>query len=238
MRVQNVKNTIVDTLLDIVAPHHCCGCGEIGHGICKGCINNIIETPFLYCAACTQLPAGVSGICSTCRPPYKRIWVGGERVDTLDTAIDRYKFAAARGMLASLVNVVDARLPSLPKEIVFVPIPTISKHVRERGFDHAVLLAKELGERRKLAVATSLLRRRTNTVQREATARRRKLQAKEAFRVQGKVDDTAIYVLVDDVMTTGATLHYGAKTLRDAGAQEVWAVVVARQVLKQGKIKR
>ena len=231
MRVQNVKNTIVDRLLDIVAPHHCCGCSETSHGICESCINNIIETPFLHCAVCTQSPAGISGICTTCHPPYQRIWVGGEHVGALDVAIDQYKFAAARGMAAPLAHLLDARLPSLPKEVVLVPLPTIAKHVRERGFDHTALLAKMFGKQRGLTVTTSLLRRRTNTVQREATAHQRKMQAKEVFRVQGEVNNEAIYVLVDDVMTTGATLHYGAKALRDAGAHEVWAVVLARQVL-------
>jgi predicted amidophosphoribosyltransferase len=56
------------------------------------------------------------------------------------------------------------------------------------------------------------------------------MQAKGAFCVIGEVNKDAVYILVDDVMTTGATLQYSARVLKEAGATEVWIVVLARQI--------
>jgi predicted amidophosphoribosyltransferase len=88
------------------------------------------------------------------------------------------------------------------------------------------LLAKRCGR----PYDASLLCRRTQTVQRGATAKDRQMQAKGAFCVIGEVNKDAVYILVDDVMTTGATLQYSARVLKEAGATEVWIVVLARQI--------
>ena len=222
---------MIDKLLTFVAPHHCCGCGEVGHPLCVSCINNIIDEPFTQCVACLRPSVRSSGLCHKCRLPYSRAFVGGSHTGTLDMAIDSYKFMMVREMSKSLTAVVDAFLPELPQNAVLVPVPTIATHVRERGFDHTKMLVRDIAAIRKYSYATSLLCRRTQTVQRGASARERNWQAEKAFRVRGKVDDAKIYVLVDDVMTTGATLRYGAETLRQAGAKEVWILVLARQIL-------
>lgn len=75
-----------------------------------------------------------------------------------------------------------------------------------------------------------LFRRVTTTQQRNATKKQWRVQAKEAFRSTRHLNG-GVYLLIDDVVTTGATLHYGAQALLDAGADDVWVTVVARQPL-------
>jgi predicted amidophosphoribosyltransferase len=111
-----------------------------------------------------------------------------------------------------------------------VPVPTISPHIRERGYDHTLLIARHVARRRKLRL-TPLLARQTNTMQRGASKSVRQKQAAQAFMLNGLVDPTLTYLLLDDIVTTGATLDAAAKMLKAAGAKHVWVAAVAYQTL-------
>ena len=120
-------------------------------------------------------------------------------------------------------------IPELPSDAIIVPVPTSRSHVRERGYDHTVLLARYIAKSRRLQCEQPLVRT-TSTTQRHASAVERHKQAKAAFAVKG-ITKHVPYVLVDDVVTTGATIKYAAQALLDAGASQVWVAVVARQTL-------
>ena len=220
---------MIDTLLSIVAPHHCCGCGKSGSLLCPNCKYNITSETKNVCLACGR-PSFRPGVCNTCKVPYSQAWFVGERKDVLQRLVGLYKFERAKSADKDLAGLLDDILPQLPENTMIVPIPTVPAHVRERGYDHTLLLAKRLGRIRRLPVAKILVRN-TNTMQRHATAAARGLQAKIAFRVVGKVDENINYLIVDDVVTTGATVRYAAKVLKDAGATQVWVAVLARQTL-------
>ena len=121
-------------------------------------------------------------------------------------------------------------LPELPAETVIVPVPTTPGRIRERGYDHMMLVTRYVARARGLK-CQRLVRRKTNTKQRQATAKKRDLQAKNAFFVRDKVDVNTPYLIIDDVMTTGATIKYASAALRDAGAKHVWVAIIARQTL-------
>jgi predicted amidophosphoribosyltransferase len=91
-----------------------------------------------------------------------------------------------------------------------------------------LLIARQLGRKRRLPVDTSL-QRITSTKQRAAGARQRTAQAKVAFACQRPLDPSLTYLLIDDVITTGATVKYAAQTLLDAGATAVWVASISRQ---------
>lgn len=232
--VINVKNTMITELLQYIAPNYCCGCGLVDGLLCDSCVKNIALEPFLWCVACSKRPAARDGICVECKTiGYDRAWVAGSHEGALDQAIDAYKFSASRDGAVPLAKLVDEVTPNLPANTVIVPIPTARQHIRERGFDHMQLLARRTAKLKGVSADASLLRRRTNFVQREATARVRKRQAKDAFFVKQTLDPEQIYLLIDDVMTTGATIRYATKALRKAGAKQVWVIIVARQMLSK-----
>ena len=220
---------MIDTLLSIVAPHHCCGCGKSGGLLCPNCKYNIISETKNVCLACGR-PSFNPGVCNTCKVPYGRAWFVGERKDVLQRLVGLYKFERVKSAYNDLASLLDNVLLQLPDSTVIVPIPTVPAHIRERGYDHTLLLARRLGRIRKLPVARILVRN-TNTMQRHATAATRGLQAKIAFKVAGTVDENINYLIVDDVVTTGATVRYAAKALKDAGATQIWVAVLARQTL-------
>lgn len=221
---------MLDTLLSFVAPHHCSGCAKTGTLLCDNCKYDIVSEPFWACVACGEAIGADNGICKKCRVPYQRAWCVAPRQDYLQQLIGNFKFTNAKAAYMPLADLLHDHLPELPSNVRIVPVPTIASHIRQRGYDHTLLVAKRLGHRRGLVVDRSL-RRATNTMQRGAGARQRVRQAQQAFVCQPRLDTDAIYLLIDDVITTGATVKYAAKALRDAGAQQVWVASISRQPL-------
>lgn len=221
---------MIDSLLSIVAPHHCCGCGFGGTLLCDNCKYDIISEPFSACIACGRGVTGKNGLCNGCHMPYSRAWCVSARQDQLQRLIDSFKFTNARAAYRSLAGLFHEHLPELPSNVRVVPVPTISSHIRQRGYDHTLLISKRFARIRALEVDT-VLQRATDTMQRGAGRRLRTEQAKKAFACPKPLSPDSIYLLIDDVVTTGATVKYAAQTLVDAGAQTVWVASISRQPL-------
>lgn len=159
-----------------------------------------------------------------------RAWHVGPRHDVLQRLVGLYKFERAKAAYKTLGDLLLSVLPVLPEGAVIIPVPTVAGHIRERGYDHAALLAGYVAKERHV-VYSSVLCRQTSTTQRHASAMTRRQQAQVAFVIDGPIIPSVPYVLVDDVVTTGASIKRCAQLLRDAGASEVWVAVVARQPL-------
>lgn len=215
-----------DQLIGLVAPHYCCNCGRIGLILCEDCKYNIISEKQALCLVCGRI-SKQSGLCSNCLMPYQRAWLVGQRSGALQKLINAYKFNNLRAAYQVLGDLVLAVLPDLPDGTVLVPVPTVASHVRQRGYDHIMLIARYVAKKRKVPIKM-VVKRLTKTKQRQADAKQRQLQASRAFMVHQKLDSKKIYLLIDDVMTTGATLKYAALALKKAGAKQVWVMVIAR----------
>lgn len=226
--MQNVKNTMIDTLLAYIAPHLCCGCGKIGSLLCDNCKYDITSEPFGECIECSG--ATTRNTCRQCILPYQKSWCVGDRSGVLREIIDCYKFENVKAGYKTLATLLDECVDDLPPQTIVVPIPTISSHVRARGYDHALLMARGFAQKRSLAVQ-KVLTRTTTTTQRGSSRQQRQVQAEAAFALSRPLCSDAPYLIVDDITTTGATLRSAANVLRQAGARQIWVAVIAKQPL-------
>jgi ComF family protein len=121
-------------------------------------------------------------------------------------------------------------LPYFGPETLLVPVPTATQRARQRGYDQADLLARELSEI--LGLPHQYLLSRLGQARQVGTGRKqRAAQLAKAFRVKGRVPINSHIMLVDDVVTTGATLEAAATILKKAGAKRVDAVIFAQTTL-------
>lgn len=224
----NVKNTILDSLLSVIAPHLCSGCGQIGRAFCDNCKYDITTEAFMGCVLCGEV--AFSGICDRHIVAFNQAWVVGTRSGPLQRLIGGFKFRNMQASVHDLADLLNRTLPTLPSSVIFVPIPTTPAHIRERGYDHMLIVTKKLGSLRHLPVL-QVLRRNNTLIQHRASRQDRIRQATTAFRIDGSIDPDSTYILVDDVVTTGSTITQAAHLLKNAGAQNIWVAVTSRQPL-------
>ena len=218
-------------IFNIIAPDHCYGCNNSGSVLCDNCKYDIETETFFGCLMCRK-PTLASKVCSDHGLSYSQALCVGERHDVLEKIIDAYKFGRNSRAAQMSGVLMTTQLETLPKNIKLVPVPTIASHIRQRGFDHTDIITREISKKLGCDVA-KIVSRRTNTVQRQASRAKRLKQASEAFRLNktSDLDEHAIYVVVDDVFTTGATAEAVASLLRAAGVSKVIVAVLARQTL-------
>lgn len=215
-------------LQNAFSPHYCCSCGKIGGILCDYCKYDIIQEQSIQCFACLRPADYFGGVCKACEVHYSKGWFVGVHRGALREVIAKYKFKRARATNVILADLLYDTLPELPAGTVVTCVPTVRAHVRERGYDHAELVAKGFARLRGLSYSSPLSRA-TNTMQRGAKKAVRLQQAKSAFKAKNIQGGT--YLLIDDVSTTGATMNYAAKALKDAGAFDVWVAAVTREPL-------
>ncbi|OJU88124.1 hypothetical protein BGO17_04105 [Candidatus Saccharibacteria bacterium 49-20] len=224
----NVKNTMVERVLQIVAPHPCSGCGKVGTILCEDCKYDIINEPFSGCILCGSYT--LYGICEAHASPITRAFTVGTRSGALEELINRLKFHYAKAAARPLADLFNEVLPLLPDGSILTFVPTVRAHIRERGYDHIGLVATYFSLLREMPL-TSLLRRRTKITQHTATREARQLQVVDTFEAMDGVDiREKVVLLLDDVVTTGATLQAAALKLVGMGAT-VWVATLAYQPL-------
>jgi len=169
-----------------------------------------------------------------CESEFEAIVVGGWREGVLEKIVEEYKYQAVWAMGEVLAEVLDAALPEKGAEcwqeiggenLVVVPLPTIGRHVRERGLDHTRRIARKLARRRGWK-CEQVLARAADTVQVGSKAAERQTQARKAYEVRSELDMKKTYILLDDVWTTGASMRAAAEVMRKAGAKKLIGLVV------------
>ena len=218
-----------DKPLSFIAPHYCCGCDKIGTLLCGNCKFDITCDRNFVCIVCHRPTIG-NWLCSTCKTDFNRAWVVNDRNGALQRLIGLYKFERAKSAYRELGDLLINILPDLPAGTIVVPIPTTPARIRERGYDHMLLIAKYVARSKGLE-CRQLIKRQTDSKQRQMNARQRQAQAKAAFCVEASINPETTYLIIDDVITTGATIKYAARSLKKAGAKNIWVAVIARQTL-------
>lgn len=206
-------------LLDLLFPPKCPFCGRLlekGELLCPGCQRDL---PWLAGRAAETKVELTKGCVSALR--YE---------DKVRSGIRGYKFSgrSARSIPFGVLVVQAVRDHGLSADLVSWPSLS-KKRLRKRGYDQAELLAREVGERLGLPVLRTLDKQERTAqsgIEGEAARRANLLGAYTALDPEGFRGKSVL--LIDDVVTTGATLSECAKTLRLAGAAEVVCATLAK----------
>lgn len=222
---------LLETVLSIFAPHVCVLCQTEGSLLCAVCSELELMPVPSRCYRCKQLTRD-SGVCTICRrhTALRHVWVRTEYNAVSSKLVLAYKFERARAAYQPLARVITEVLPFLSEDTIIISVPTTTSRVRERGYDHAYLLARAVAARTGLLHLRPVVRI-GQVHQFGAGGAQRRKQLESAFMV---TKPQAILgkkiLLIDDVVTTGATLETLAKTLKLAGAAQIDAVVFAQKV--------
>lgn len=221
----DVKITTRISILDLIAPHSCRGCGALGNIMCERCKKYNSKSILKICARCKK---PISSCC--CKTP---VYSAFYREGLMKDLVEEYKYHSIRAAASTLAELLNLAIPedfsskSDSYDVSIIPLPTIPKHIRERGFDHMLLIAKELSLIRKWKVEQALVRNK-NTVQVGADEKTRKLQAASAYQISEKwlLHPQSTYLLLDDVWTTGASMEAAISVLKKAGATNIASAVI------------
>ena len=225
---KNYNMRFIEELFNIIAPHLCISCQKEGDLICYDC-RMLMASPPPRCYVCGRWSDGFR-TCPSCRrrTSIHSLWTTATYEGAAKELVHRLKFERARAAAVPMADMLAAVLQEIDTgTMVLVPLPTATSRVRERGYDQATLIARELSRRLAIPLVPCLARQ---GQQRQVGSRRseRKTQMAEAFRVVGHRGFLNKHVLlVDDVLTTGATCEAAARLLRHAGAKRVSAAVFA-----------
>ena len=221
---------VVEKLFELLAPHNCLGCGREGPLLCDWCKPDAFAALPDRCYRCHKLSVD-SKVCENCRrfTPLAHVWVSTEYEGYTKQLLRAYKFERAKDAVELLAEHMDETLPYFKPDVIVTCVPTATSRVRERGYDHAAELAKALARHRGLKFRP-LLYRIGQSRQVGAKKQQRLSQLESAFRLSSKESIKARSILlVDDIVTTGASLSACAQILRAAGAKQVNGGVFAQK---------
>ncbi len=217
----------------------CVGCLSTNafRGLCKFCEADLPVNRW-HCHSCA-LPLAHSGdrhLCGDCLtspPPFDRSLIPWRYQYPVDSMISRYKYSGQRKFARPLIaGFADYLAPTLQdcgrsKPDMLIPSPMLPGRRRKRGFNQARDIAESLGHTLNIPVRTDVVRRTRKVQAQRGLGREARLTNMHGvFEVYKAVPERV--AIVDDVVTTGATMRILASVLREAGAQEIQVWALAR----------
>ena len=211
----------------MVLPAACAGCGRYGANLCRPCVG-ALRAP---AAATDRFLAPDPGV--VVGDALELAVAAFAHEGTLRKALAGLKYGSAAQVAGPLSERASPRLAELAAvagPAWLVPVPIHPERLRERGYNQAAVLAAGLGRVVRLPATELLIRRRATTRQHRLDRAARLRNLRDAFAVRPDARAPPVVILVDDILTTSATLEACAAVLRDAGAEHVYGFAVAREV--------
>lgn len=213
----------LEHIITPIAPHHCVSCGAPPSPLCGICCKLIPLAP-KCCYKCARPIA--DGLCITCSQSshLQSIAVHAAYSGLTIEILKAFKFNRVKAMASVVAGLM---APHCPNGLI-VPIPTAATRLRQRGYDQAVLIARYIAECAHKSYA-ELLHRKGSSRQLGQTRNSRQRQLTDAYYVSKRCRpplNTPI-LLIDDVITTGATIEAAAAVLQKEGYTQVRACLFA-----------
>jgi ComF family protein len=215
-----------------VLPDRCIGCGEIlkeKSYFCQNCAKDVSFMADPLCTKCGRTQFFCN--CSRYKNKYfsyvlSAFWYK----NSISKAICKFKFSnqikPARFLADNMIKQYNKYYNDMDFDVI-IPVPLFKFKKAERGYNQSEILAKYLSKELKIPLNKKILKKVKNTkVQHFLPRNERQKNLKDAYVASKKCKDLKI-LLVDDIITTGATLNECAKSLKDAGAADVCCIVAA-----------
>ena len=232
------KLDIKNFALSVLFPRFCFGCQKEGNYLCEDCLSTIEISEHQYCL---------------CEKP-QRIWQGGKCQRCVSRKLNGLYFAAPyqNSLVQNLIKLFKYKpfIKEISKPLasliinhfqlldnppafsgfLLLSVPLEKRKLKQRGFNQAEEIAKELSSFLKIPlISDCLIKIKETFPQVELSTEAREENIKGVFLVKNteKIRGRKVF-LVDDVYTTGSTMEEGTRVLKEFGAKEVWGVAVAR----------
>jgi len=227
---------LLKSLADFVYPPICYGCDtEVDEGlVCEGCRLALFTHELAVCPKCGRPCTRTAETCGQCRTPFSlsRVRALGLYVPPFDKLVQAFKYSGKTKvgeLLGRALTELVQQDEVLSAADVVCPVPLHSSRLRERGFNQSLLLAAAIAMSTHIPLVEFLVRPKNTPTQTRKTKREQRLKnVAGAFRLRPEASvEGRTVLLVDDVMTTGATLDQAAQELLRGGAASVMGAVVA-----------
>ncbi|EXI79045.1 MAG: DNA utilization protein GntX [Candidatus Accumulibacter appositus] len=206
-----------------------CGASSGASLICSACEADLPQLPVRLCPRCA-LPTPAGEICGRClaKPPHYDLTLAALRYDfPLDKLVQSFKYGHRLALAGYFGRRLAALLVGLPAELI-VPMPLHPLRLRARGFNQALELARPVSKAWRIPIdRQSCQRIRHTPAQADLPWRERAANIRGAFQCSADFTGKRL-LLIDDVMTTGASLDELARVVRLHGAEQVTLLVLAR----------
>ena len=230
-------------LLDLIYPKICFLCrtpltpSESAGLLCPLCLQKITPNHPVFCAKCSRPLSSMSEtVCRQCQrhsPAFDRCWSAVIYDDTMRYLLHLFKYGGNTGLrlpfAALMIHFIKKyRVPIHDCDLI-VPVPLHAARFRERGFNQSELIAALLARHFQIPCDLSLINRRRHTVnQARVNSKQRWTNMQGTFRIKQShnIINTNI-MIIDDLLTTGATLSEIAGGLKQAGANKVYGLTTA-----------
>lgn len=224
------------SFLDLLFPKRCIGCRRFGEYLCTNCFPKLAFAEYAICFVCQKgsLDGRTHPRCRT-KTTIDGVFVGLVYNSLSRRLITTLKYKPYISDLAPyLVDVLYERLIQdelfvllITKPFVITPIPLHESRLRQRGYNQSELLARALAKKFSFSSLALLERREKTKSQVGLGKEERKKNMQNAFVVKKGIALSQRVFVVDDVVTSGATLLEAAKTLKKAGVKEVYGIALA-----------
>ncbi|HEY6352408.1 MAG TPA: ComF family protein [Candidatus Angelobacter sp.] len=247
--VERALRATAESLFSVLFPSDCRICSSSltrisALPVCGPCLERITSLSGILCGVCGEklfskfVETAEGPLCGMCRraaPPFRRALAYGAYDGALRDLIHLLKYQQIKPVAPLLARLLVGTLAgvALPESLVVVPVPLFKRKLRERGFNQAEEIARAFVRRSRLRGiqldTSSLARARETASQTGLTRHQRRANLRGAFAVvrPERIADRSVLV-IDDVMTTGATASECSRVLLRAGAKQVFVATVAR----------
>ena len=201
--------------LDLIFPPRCAGCGRVDARWCDRCQRDLEQ---VACLARERIVDGLDGAATT-----------GVHEGVLQTAIHALKYENVPELAQTLAARMEQVIVQLDWQIdMIAPVPLHTTRLEERGYNQSQLIGDQLARRlNSMCLPEALERSRNTPSQVGLNAQERKMNVSDAFHALPELVSGRHILLVDDVLTTGATLQACAEAARAAGAAAVYGLTVS-----------